>query len=319
MANLTEEMDRYLTAQGYTTGSTTEKLVKILQTETSLSDNNQQNLWAKYLYNEGYTGPNLINNMHKWLGDKGYTQATTNERLLAACVADSLFTWYPSALFRNGEYGDYWDARDATKLYENTGDSSPNVVDGDPVGKWVGQRGVITLSQSVAGSKPVWKTTYVRGVGVKILSSDMTAQTATTPFTMYISGSVEAWTANGGRGAFLAYMSAGSAALHSCLRHVGVAGANNLASAVKNTTYPVAGGQSMGTSQRNMSLRWSGSGNGTQRIGATDQTIPTSSATTVPANLFLNSEDTQRWYRILYINRQLTAAEITKLETWGAT
>lgn len=226
--------------------------------------------------------------------------------------------WTPAALFASGEYGDYWDASDSTKLYENTGDASPNVVATDPVGKWKGQRGVLEFLQGVSGDKPVWQTTYVRGVGVKSMYAVLTAQTATTAYTLYTACSVEAWTANGGRGIPLSYTDSAGTALHSCLRHVGVGGANNIAGSVKSTVYPTGGGVTLGTARRNTSLRWSGSGSGTIRVGATDTTVVASTATTVPARLNISSEDTQRWYKILYINRQLTVPELVLLEAWGA-
>lgn len=61
----------------------------------------------------------------------------------------------PESLFSGGN-GEWWETGDLSTLFTDDGATTPVSSDGDPVGAWVGKRGLSTITQSDTGSKPIY-------------------------------------------------------------------------------------------------------------------------------------------------------------------
>ncbi len=64
----------------------------------------------------------------------------------------------PSSLFGGGETGDWWDAADLTKLFQNSAGTTPVTADSDPVGSIKGQVSATALTQGTTSKKPLYRT-----------------------------------------------------------------------------------------------------------------------------------------------------------------
>lgn len=83
----------------------------------------------------------------------GSTSADSNALgPVAAAVSD------PSALFAAGEAGDWWDAADLSRMWQDTAGTVPVTASGDPVARWDGQRGLVSLQQATASRRPLYQT-----------------------------------------------------------------------------------------------------------------------------------------------------------------
>jgi hypothetical protein len=78
-------------------------------------------------------------------------------------------TWTPSALFADGQVGDWFDPSDFTRMWEDSAGSTPVTAAGDPVGKLVGKLRGYTATQATAAARP---TVQQDGLGNYIFDFD---------------------------------------------------------------------------------------------------------------------------------------------------
>jgi hypothetical protein len=67
-------------------------------------------------------------------------------------------SWTPNALFASGESGDWFDPSDLSRMWQDTAGTTPITADGQSVARIDGQRGVVSLRQSDAARRPLYKT-----------------------------------------------------------------------------------------------------------------------------------------------------------------
>jgi hypothetical protein len=118
--------------------------------------------WNTFLVQQGYAGNQ--DGMYKYLGDKGYTAGSLNERMYQAAAAlDLLAAAYPlsfSELGISGLNGFVIDGSQADCFYQDSGMTTPCTSAGDPVGAVVDLSGNGNhFIQTVTANKPVYYTT----------------------------------------------------------------------------------------------------------------------------------------------------------------
>lgn len=60
------------------------------------------------------------------------------------------------AKFIGGAVGDYWIGSDLTRLFTDSAETANVASNGDPIGSWKGQLDAFSITQAVAGNKPLW-------------------------------------------------------------------------------------------------------------------------------------------------------------------
>jgi len=90
----------------------------------------------------------------------------------------------PNALFASGEAGDWFDPSDLSRMWQDTAGTTPVTADGQTVARIDGQRGVVSLRQSDAAKRPVYKTSG----GLHWLQFDGTNDAFASAATLNLSG-----------------------------------------------------------------------------------------------------------------------------------
>ena len=86
--------------------------------------------------------------------------------LLGAGRAGRIFD--PGTLFGGSDTGDWWDASDLTKAWQDSSATTPVAADGDVVGSIVGKKNGNVLTQVTGTKRPVWHTS----AGLSWITSD---------------------------------------------------------------------------------------------------------------------------------------------------
>lgn len=166
MSTIADLWKAHLTGEGYTFSSVQDTIRQALLSETGRSTGNIQELWKAYLVAEGYDGA-VPDMMKKWLVDKGYDG--TVQDMLKKALRDGDIFWTPNDLFSGGEFGDWIDWRDNSRLFKNTLATDPVTASGDLIAAAVGARGNVILTQATSGSRGKWAE--AEGISSELISA----------------------------------------------------------------------------------------------------------------------------------------------------
>lgn len=98
----------------------------------------------------------------------------------------------PTSLWLASEVGDVWDATDITKLSQDTAGSTSVSLAGDVVGRALGLRGALNITQANTANKPQWQPLAAARAGVDLGNTSafrsLEASAAFGSFTVMFSG-----------------------------------------------------------------------------------------------------------------------------------